>query len=298
MQFSRACLTGVALLGVAACSDDPISKEVAPVPSAAVRFVNAIADTVPMDYRFTSIVSNASEPNIVFQTSNGNWRPIPAGNHQLSAFFAKGSAAGQDVGVVSKEIDKATFNLEASKKYTVLHYGFAKAGATPQKSLKLIEDVPPTVPAGQVAIRVINAAPAFGNINVYAQTATATGAAVSGTPAFANVAPGAVTAWVNFPVATGTSTYRMTATSTANTTIAADFLAPAGVAAVAATATTGALDAVAGTRQATSAITIVVFGPRVAHVLTTPTGTTSAVTATTTGAMAALLDAHPAKISP
>ena len=45
-----------------------------------------------------------------------------------------------EASIVSQVLDQATFNLEANKKYTILHYGFAKAGATPQKRLMLIED--------------------------------------------------------------------------------------------------------------------------------------------------------------
>lgn len=298
MQFPRAFLLGLAVSAVAACSSDPVSKEVAPELSASIRWVNSVADTVPMDYRIIDYPSNASEPNLAFQANSGRWRIVPAGSHKVKAFFTNTTAAGNGVSIVSQVIDSATFSLEANKKYTILHYGFAKAGASPQRRLVLIEDVVPTVPAGQVAIRVINAAPALGTVNVFANLGTAVGGAVTGTAAFANVAAGAVTQWVNFPVASASNTYRVTATAPGSTTARADALAPVGSAAVAASATTGALDAVPGTRQATSAITVVIFGPRVAYVLTTPTGGTSTVAATATGAVGTLLDVWPARISP
>jgi hypothetical protein len=298
MKFYRAFIVGLSVTAVAACNSDPVSHVVTPAESAAVRFVNAIPDTVAMDYRFVTYPSNASEPALAFQSSSGNWRIIPAGTHTVRAFFTNNTAAGDAVSVVSQVISEGSFPLGAGKKYTILHYGFAKAATSPQKQLVLIEDVVPTVPAGQVAIRVINAAPAFGNINVYAAAAAATGGAVAGTPAFSNVAPGAVTAWVNFPVTTGSNVYRMTATPAASTTINADFLAPAGAAAVAATATSAALDAVPGSRIGQSAFTIVVFGPKVAYVLRTPSGGTSNVAGTATGAMTALLDVWPPRISP
>jgi hypothetical protein len=298
MQFSRTLLLGSAVLAVAACSSDPVSKVVTPDPSAAIRWVNAIPDTVAMDYRVVDYPSNASEPALAFGASSGRWRIIPAGSHHVTAFFTNNTAAGDGVSVVSQVLDDATFNLEANKKYTILHYGFTKAGATPQRKLMLIEDVVPTVPAGQVAIRVINAAAGFGTINVYSNLGTATGGAATGTPAFTNVAAGTISPWVNFPVATGTNSYRVTATAPGSTTALADLLAPAGSPAVAQTVTTGALDAVPGTQQATSAITIVIFGPRVAYVLHTPTGGTSNVAGTATGLMATLLDGWPARISP
>jgi hypothetical protein len=297
-------LLGGATMALAACSSDPVSKVVTPDPSAAIRWVNAIPDTVGMDYRVVDYPSNASEPGLLYGTSSGNWRIIPAGSHHVQAFFScpaslTGSAGNpcQVPAVVQTVIDEATFNLEAGKKYTILHYGFAKAGATPAKKLMLIEDVLPTVPAGQVAIRVINAAPALGTINVFSNLATATGGAVPGSASFSAVAPGTVSNWINFPVATGTNSYRISATAPGSTTALVDFLAPVGVAAVPATATTGALDAVPGARIDGSAFTIVIFGPRVAYTLSTSIGG-GPVAGSATGLAATLYDKWPARISP
>jgi len=304
MQFSRTLLLGSAVLAVAACSSDPVSKVVTPDPSASIRWVNAIPDTVGMDYRVVDYPSNASEPNLLFGTSSGNWRIIPAGSHHVQAFFSCPASLTAAVGnpcqvpsVVSTVIDDATFNLEAGKKYTILHYGFAKAGATPAKKLMLIEDVPPTVPAGQVAIRVINAAAAYGSMNVYSSLSPDTTGVASGTPAFANLAAGAVSAWVNFPVASGSNSYRLIATSTSSTTSLTKFLAPVGVVATPATVTTGALDAVPGARIAGSAFTIVIFGPKVAYTLSASIGG-GPVAGSATGAATTLLDTWPARISP
>lgn len=298
MQFQRIFLAGFASLALAACSDDPVSREVAPEPSAQVRWVNAVADTVAMDYRFVTYPSNASQASLAFRASSGNWRRIPAGTHRVRVFFTNTTAAGQSASIVSQIFVDTTFSLEAEKKYTILHYGFTKTTGTPKHRLVVIEDVPTNAPAGQIAVRAINAAPAFGTVNIFADPATAIGGAATGTPVFTNVAPGAVTSWVNLPVATGTNSYRVTATAPGSTAALADLLAPAGTPATAATATTAALDAIAGTRQATSALTVVIFGPQVAYVLRTPTGTSSAVAGTSTGAIGVLLDAHPPRISP
>ena len=63
MQFSRALSIGLAATALMACSEDPISKEVSPEASAAIRWVNAVPDTVGMDYRVVDYPSNASEPD-------------------------------------------------------------------------------------------------------------------------------------------------------------------------------------------------------------------------------------------
>lgn len=304
MQFSRTLLLGSAVLAIAACSSDPVSKTVAPDLSAAIRWVNAIPDTVGMDYRVVDYPSNASEPNLLYGTSSGNWRIIPAGSHHVQVFFSCPASLTGSVGnpcqvpsVVQTVIDDATFNLEAGKKYTILHYGFAKTGATPAKKLMLIEDVPPTVPAGQVAIRIINAAAALGTINVYSNQDTAAKGAVLGSPSYTNVAPGTVSAWVNYPVATGTKSYRISVTTPGSASALVDVMAPAGTAAVPATVTTGALDAVPGARIDGSAFTIVIFGPRVAYTLSSSIGG-GPVAGSATGTAATLLDKWPTRISP
>lgn len=300
MRFPRVLQVGSALLAMSACSDDPVSTIVTPAASGAIRWVNAVSDTVAMDYRFVSYPSNASEPSLAFRSHSGNWRIIPEGSHQVRVFFTNTTAAGDAPSIVSQFFVDTSLALAAGKKYTAVHYGYMKAGASPKHRLILIEDVLPTVPAGQVAFRLINAAPALGNVDVYATLGTATGGAASGTPIFSNVAAGAATQWVNVPVATGTSTttYRLTATAPGSTAAVADALAPIGSPAVAGTPTSAPLDPIAGARQATSAMTVVVTGPQVAYTVRRPDGTTVTIPATTTGGITVLLDVHPPRISP
>jgi len=298
MRFSRLWCVGTALLAVAACSNDPVSREISPEPSGAIRWVNAIADTVPMDFRFVGYPSNASEPSLPFRGHSGNWRIIPAGQHRVRVFFTNTTAAGATPEIVSQMFLDTLLTLEDTKKYTAVHYGFSKASASPRNRLILIEDVLPTVPDGQVAFRVINAAPALGPVSVNATLGTATGGATSGAPIFATVALGAATQWVNVPVATGTNTYRLTATAPGSTAPLADLLGPAGAASTPAAPGTAPLNAIAGSRQARSAMTVVVFGPQVAYTVRRPDGTSVTIPATTTGGIAVLLDVHPPRISP
>jgi len=298
MQFTRLILSGLVVVALAACDEDPISTEVSPEPSASIRWVNAVPDTVAMDYRIVDYPSNASEPNLPFRASSGNWRIVPAGAHRIRVFFTNTTAAGTMPAVVSQTFLDTTLTFEVNKKYTLLHYGYAKTGATPKQRLIVIPDDPPTPASGQVAIRAINAAPAIGPVDLYATIAAATGGTPSGAPLFANVAAGATTAWVSVPVATGTNTYRFAATAPGSATPLVDALAPAGSAAVAQTPTTPPLDAIAGARQGQSALTVVVFGPRVAYVLKTPAGASVNVAGTAAGDATTLLDRHPPRISP
>jgi hypothetical protein len=301
MQFNRMLLAAFSVVAVAACSDDPVSKAVSPAPFTSIRWVNAVADTVAMDYRIVDVPSNASEPNLPFRASSGNWRNLPPGAHHIKVFFTNTTAAGTNVSVVSQVFVDTTLTFEEGKKYTVLHYGFAKVGATPKQQLIVIEDVVPTPAAGQIMLRAINAAPALGTVDLYAIPAAATGGATSGTATFPGLAPAAIAPWVSLSAVT-TGSYRVAATAPASTAALADALAPVGAAAVPSTTVAGVvsqpLDAIAGTQQELSALTAVVFGPQVAYTLTTPTGGTVTIPATTTGAVIVLLDKHPPRISP
>lgn len=308
MHLNRMLLAAFSVVAVSACSDDPLTTEVAPAPFTSIRWVNAVSDTVAMDYRIVDYPSNASEPNLAFRASSGNWRNLPPGAHHIKVFFTNTTQAGTNVSVVSQTFVDTTLTFDEGKKYTILHYGFAKAAATPKQHLVVIEEVLPSPAAGQIALRAINAAPALGNVDIYATPAQAPiGGATSGTPIFTNLAPGAIVNWIGLaalpaPVspATTANSYRVTATATAATAPLADVLAPPGAPAVPSTTVAGVVsqpfDAIAGTQQALSDLTAVVFGPSVAYTLTTPAGATVVIPGGTTGGVTVLLDKHPPRI--
>ena len=203
--------------------------------------------------------------------------------------------------VVSQVFLDTTLTFEVNKKYTLLHYGYAKTGATPKQRLIVIPDDPPTPVAGQVVVRASSAAPGFGSFDLYAKAVldtTSSAAVVSGTPLFANIAAAGITAWTSIPTAPASNTYRFNATAPGSTVAVADLLAPPGSPAVAQTPTTPPLDPIAGARQGQSAITVVIFGQRVAYVLRTPAGASVNVAGSATGGATTLLDRHPPRISP
>lgn len=302
MHFTRMLVAGLAVTGLVACSEDPVSKFVTPEPFASIRWVNAVADTVAMDYRIVDHASNASEPNLAFRASSGNWRNLPPGAHQIKVFFTNTTAAGTNTSVVSQVIVDTTLTFEVGRKYTIVHYGFTKAGATPADRLILIEDVPPTPAATQFGLRAIHAAPALGSVDVFAEPAAASSTAPATTPPiFANLAPAGITSWAGLQTVT-TGSYRVAVAPPATSLPSAAVLAPPGNPAVPSTTVAGVvsqpLDAIAGTQQATSALTAVIYGPQVSYTLTTPTGGSVVIAATTTGAVGVLLDKHPPRISP
>jgi hypothetical protein len=265
-----------------------------------------------MDYRIVDVPTNASEPNLAFRASSGNWRNLPPGTRHIRVFFTNTTAAGTDAPVVSQVIVDTTLTFEEGRKYTIVHYGFTKVGATPADRLILIEDTPPTPAATQIGLRVIHAAPALGSVDVFAEPATTNSAAPATTPPiFSNLAPAAITSWTGLnalpgPVPPSTTppatSYRFAAAPTATIIPTATVLAPPGQPAVPSTTVAGVtsqpLDAIAGTQQATSDLTAVIYGPQVSYTLRTPTGGSVVIAATTTGAVGVLLDKHPPRISP
>jgi uncharacterized protein DUF4397 len=297
-------LLPVAAIALAACSGDSTSKFVAPDPHAAIRWVNAVPDTMPMDYRFVDIVTNASAASIAYRGTSGSYVQLPPGSHRIRVFLAGTTTAGNGPSIVTTVVLDTTLTFVVNHYYTILHEGYMKASASPKHKLVLLDDVFPSPPAGSVAFRGINAHPVA--IDIYGTVASATGGAVTGTPLFANLAAGAASAYVaatTAPASPAAATYRITSTPAGSSTpILADALAPVGAAKIDSSATSAAFNPVAGTKQDGSVLTFIATPPAVAYTMTA-SGTNSNAAGTLlpvnpTGALAApaiisLLDKNP-----
>lgn len=302
MKFHR--MLPVAVAALAGCSGDSVSKMVEPDAAVAIRWVNAVPDTMPMDYRIVDVVTNANEASIAYRASSGNYRPLPPGDHRIRVFLAGTTAAGNAPSVVQTVVLDTSFTFVVNHYYTIMHAGYMKAGAATKHRLIITDDVFPAPAAGTIAVRAVNALANAGPAAVFATMTTGTTGAVATPAAFPSLAFAAVSPYTSMaaaPTSPTTTTYRFTATTAGSTTpLLADGLAPVGAAAVDSSATSVALNAVAGTQQSGSVLTVIALPPAVSYVLTAsgtnpaiPAGTTSTVAGTTTGSILTLLDKNP-----
>jgi hypothetical protein len=250
VQLSIACLAAGA---VSACkSPDEIIKTQS-IPTAGVRFVNAVPDTAGsygLDFRFIDITESNAQYRIPFRnnasTSGGvtastlvQYKNAQAGQRHFRIFLSDSLAA-----VASTVLKDSTLTLEAGKNYTVVLWGNARAGASPALKLSVIEESVAD-PGAQVALRVMNTTGNPIDVREYVSTGTP-----PATPTWAAVPGLSVSSYV--VAAPGQFKYNVQPAG-GGTSLFADALALVGVPA------TVDIDALPGTSVAGSAVTLIVF---------------------------------------
>jgi len=247
-QLSALCLVaGV----VNACSlpDEVIPTE--SIPTAGVRFINAVADTNTMDFRFVDIV----ESNAQFKIGFRNNPVVSGGSTASTAIQYKNARAGSRHFVVflddtlqavaSVKLFDSLYTFDAKKLYTVLIQGTARSTAPVSDKMRLtIFEETAADPGALVAMRVINATNA--PIDGYKYLASGAVGAVDWAAVPAYSASAYVTA------AAGTYNYQIRDAAGTNP-IFADNTALVGSAA------TSDIEALPGTTVAGSAVTGIVF---------------------------------------
>ncbi|MEO7101841.1 MAG: DUF4397 domain-containing protein [Gemmatimonadaceae bacterium] len=295
-----------ALALLAGCSGDNVANLITPEPHAAVRWVNAVPDTIDMDYRIVDIVTNANEASVKYRGTSGGYRALPPGSHRIRVFpSGTTTAACNGPSVVSKVLLDTTFTFAVNHYYTILHAGYMNPASTPKQRLIIIDDVFPAGAAGSFSLRAIDAIGNAASTDVFVTGATAAGGAVSGTAAFTGMSFGTVSAYKAVATAPSTpaaSSYRVTATAASTTTpLLADGLLPIGAAAFAGSTSVPPLDPIGGSQQDASVLTTIATPPGVSYTLTSsgsspscpPAGTTTVIPATATGAIVSLVDKDP-----
>lgn len=268
-KLSILCLTaGV----VSACKPDEIIRT-EDIPTAGVRFINAVPDTMALDFRFVDLVESNAHFRIAFRNNVVTTGGVPASTQ----IQYKGARAGarqfriflNDTlqSVASTVVKDSTLNLVAGTNYTVILWGYANPGGpnrpagAPAMRLTVIEETVAD-PGANVALRVLNATPTAIDVRTYPASGTAPAAAT-----FANVAP--LTASTYVTTAPAQTRYNVQPAG-GGAALFADPLALIGAAA------TVDIEAAPGTTVAGSAVTLIVFprsvaGSRAPNV-TTPSG--------------------------
>lgn len=276
-RFVPLALAAVALAACSEASDDPTTPDVPPL--AYVRYINAVPDTLNTTVRFIDQLqySPMSFANVPFRgLGQGNYQPTAAGARKFRVFTAdvvNFSAAGNTTILVD-----TTITFEAGKYYTLLHSGFARAGASPRQRIVVLNDVFPTVTGANIALRAIHQAFGVGAVDLHA-AATTTATLSSATRLVPNFAEAAVSPYVT--AAVGPLAAAVTAPGSTTALVAA--AAPAG------TAGTTAVDPIGGAAQGGSVITAIAYPATPAN---------KAGLRFTTPAIVYYIDKHPARTTP
>jgi hypothetical protein len=248
-SFARLCTLALVASVAAACSSEQVIKT-EDIPTAGVRFINAVPDSsgaFGLDMRFVDIVESNAQFRMAFRNN-----PVASGGVTASTQTQfKNARAGSRHFVIflddtlqtiaSVKLKDTTVTLEAGKNYTVILWGAARLN---QMKLTMFEDTPAD-PASNVGLRVINAGDVAIDVRQFP-----TGGTVPATATWANVAPLSASAFVT--AAPGGITYNVRAAGSA-TNLFADLVALPGA------AKTVDLEAAPGTTVAGSAVTLVVF---------------------------------------
>lgn len=187
MRIHRFAIATLALVGLAACAKDKSGHSTGATvpPLAYVRFLNAVGDTLPLDFRAIDQIE-FSQPFLAVPFRGiglGSYQGYQAGSRKIRVF-----PNSTDIATTSSILVDTTLTLTAGTYYTVVHTGFARSGQSPKQGLRLLTDALPT-PSG-VALRIIDAAPTTGAVDLYVTAAA--GDPLPATPTFANVTYGQV----------------------------------------------------------------------------------------------------------
>jgi len=196
-------MLGGAVSVMSACSrDKTISTE--NIPTAGVRFINAVPDTgaaFGLDFRFVDLAESNSHFRITFRntpTSSGGvtgstqiqYKNTRAGSRHFRIFLDDTIQT-----IAATVLKDSTVTIEAGKLYTFLLMGRARSTGADKMQLKVIEENVAD-PGQQVALRVINTTGSPIDVRQYPSTGTLPAAAT-----WASVPAYSVSNYVSAPTA-------------------------------------------------------------------------------------------------
>lgn len=212
MRLSRLVMLCLATATLAACDKNTDVTTPTLPPLSHVRFVNSVADTGGLDIRAVDQVEFSPVGNNLAFRATTPYFQTEAGVRHLRVF-----PTSTNIDVTSKVISDALITLPAGGRFTLLLAGSARAGTV---KLWVIDDNVPAPPAaGQIGVRVLNAA--GGVIDAYVVPTATT--ALPATATFTNLGLLTYSAYLMRP--TGPVAFRVTDAGT--TTVKASLAGPA-----------------------------------------------------------------------
>jgi hypothetical protein len=210
-------MLGLALTAMAACDEDKVTTTTPP-PLAGVRVINAIADTGAIDARMIDQVEWSIEANNLQFRAGTAYLPTEAKSRHIRVFTF--NTVSPTLANVTGILADTTLTFAANGRYTLLLTGSARSKTV---KVNLISDDAPTLAAGQIALRTVNAS--TGAISSYVTNTTTD--ALPATPTAANIGAVAVSPYITR--STGSVAVRVTdnGSTTVNATQAGP-AAPAG----------------------------------------------------------------------
>jgi hypothetical protein len=247
--LSRGARASTVLLLLTACRDST-GVDATDAQKAFIRYVNAMPDTLGVDFHAVDIVENSPYIATAFRDiKQAGYTPVAAGSRHFRVFLSNPGAPVAST--VSHVLVDTMLSLETGARYTIAQAGFARAGLTPRATFVVLRDALPTPPAGQIAVRVLNLAAGLGSVDVYASSSGA--GALPLTPVFVNASFLTPTAWVTMPTS-ATLSFRATLAGAASAAMPlAVVAAPPG------DPGTTSLDPIPGSSIAGSVFTVYVF---------------------------------------
>jgi hypothetical protein len=253
MKVKQIGLVLVGAMMAVGCSKDDGPFLAPSVPLAYTRFINAIPDTVTVDFRFVDFLEYSPYAIQLGYRGFTPYQGTAPGARHLRVFTDPGGSP--TLNDVTQILVDETTTFEAGKYYTLAVVGFSRAGSSPSLVLEVYEDPIPDA-AGNVAFRVVNLGAGLGAINVGVTSADADPIPA---PTFSNIPYLGASAYVTR--APGDAWFRVQqATDPAEIVSGNGRRAPTG----AAGDPLNQLTTVGGSGQAGSVVTAYVFAPSVA----------------------------------
>jgi len=185
MRLSRLAMLCLGALSLSACGSDKVSAPTLP-PLAAVRFINAVSDTGAVDIRMVDAVNFSPQANNLQFRSATVYAPAAVGVRHMRVFLTS-----RTIGVTSVVMLDAFITLLADTRASIVLAGNARTPGSLR--LWVINDDTSPPPAGQISVRMINAA--AGQVHGYLVADPAD--PLPGSPTFTAVLPLAPSGYSN-----------------------------------------------------------------------------------------------------